>query len=132
MISTRARGCAIPSGTPQPTSTNANASDKVAPPTAAERKPETVTPIWTAERKRLGSAVRWATAWPRLPRPLSCLTWLSRSDTRAISAAAKTPPMRMKRKISAMLPATLFIGDPGRVVCAPGHSTVGRPPLPGC
>ena len=36
-------------------------SASVAPPKAADKKPARVTPIWTAERKRLGFACSLAT-----------------------------------------------------------------------
>ena len=76
---------------------------KVAPPKAADKKPARVTPICTAERNWLGLACSLATAWPRLPRWASCFTWLSRSETSAISAAANTPPMAMNTTINAAL-----------------------------
>ena len=47
-----------------------------------------------------------ATVCPRLPRWASCLTWLSRSETSAISAAAKTPPTTMKTMINETLRTT--------------------------
>lgn len=84
----------------------------VAAPKDADRNPETVTPICTAERKLLGFWVSFSTVRPRCPLPASCLTWLSRSVTSAISAAAKVPPIRMNRKISAMSDHTVVVDTP--------------------
>src|SRR5215211_2630504 len=83
---------------------------KVAPPKAADKNPARVTPIWTADKNRFGFSLSRATIWPRRPRRASCLTWLSRSDTNAISAAANTPPTKMKTKITATLSTVLFTG----------------------
>ncbi|GAA3316779.1 hypothetical protein GCM10020219_036710 [Nonomuraea dietziae] len=68
----------------------------------------TVTPICTADRKRLGSWASFATLAPLRPRCSSFRIWLSRRETRAISAAAKKPPIRMKSRTMALLAATLF------------------------
>ena len=87
-------------------STGDRSSASVAPPNAADRNPATVTPICTAERKRLGFSASRATVCPRLLRWDSWRIWLSRSDTRAISAAAKIPPTTMKHKINKMLSRT--------------------------
>ena len=106
MTSTREMVPATGSATPHRTNTTASASAIVAPPNAAERKPERVTPICTAERNRLGLPVRRSMARPRLPRPASCRTWLSRRVIRAISAAAKVPPMTMKTAMRAMSVST--------------------------
>ncbi|KAI3473762.1 hypothetical protein Pfo_031649 [Paulownia fortunei] len=62
--------------------------------------PATVTPICTADRKRFGSRPSAATRAPREPRRSSCCSCDSRSETRAISAAAKTPPTSTKRMTS--------------------------------
>ena len=86
-------------------SSGTSASAIVVPPKAADKKPANVTPIWTAERNRLGFSCSRATSRPRRPRCPSCLTWLPRSDTKAISAAANTPPMAMNTKIKTLLKA---------------------------
>src|SRR5215212_155425 len=95
----------------RPSRTGANALAIVVPPNAADRKPASVTPICTADRNRLGSPVNWAISRPRLPRRASCLTWLSRSDTNAISAAANTPPIRINRKIMTTLNTVSLVWD---------------------
>ena len=82
---------------PRSSSTGARSSASVAPPNAADRKPGSVTPTWTAARNRFGSSLSSATTRPRRPLSASARAWLSRSETSAISAAAKTPPMRTKR-----------------------------------
>ena len=102
VISTSDRGAATTSGMPHRTSTGVRRAAMVAPPKAAESMPETVTPICTAERNRLGLPVSRSIARPRLPLPASWRTWDSRRVTSAISAAAKTPPMRMNRPMRAM------------------------------
>ena len=102
---TRAMVSATVAGRPgnQPCSAGLRAAASVAPPKAAERKPARVTPICTADRKRLGFSFSRATVRPREPRWASCLTWLSRSETRAISAPANTPPTQMNSRMRAML-----------------------------
>src|SRR5512139_2938628 len=108
VTSTSAAALENPCGSPQPTSTGARSSERVAPPNAAERKPASVTPTWTADRKRFGSSLSSATTRPRRLWPARVRTWLSRKDTRAISAAAKTPPMRTKRTTSPMFASVPF------------------------
>src|SRR5512139_2602502 len=108
VTSTSAAALENPCGSPQPTSTGARSSERVAPPNAAERKPASVTPTWTADRKRFGSSLSSATIRPRRLCPANVRTWLSRKDTRAISAAAKTPPMRTNRMTSPTLASVLF------------------------
>ena len=80
-------------------------SASVVAPNEADRKPENVTPICPAERKRLGSATRRATVAPRRLRAASPWTWLSRRDTSDISAAANTPPQTMSANTTATLSA---------------------------
>ena len=106
MISTSATVEATLSDRPSRWSTGAR-SDSVTPPNAADRKPARVTPICTADRKRLGFSVSRATVRPRLPQLASWRIWLSRSDT--CSGAAKTPPIRMKTRINAMLSSTVLM-----------------------
>ena len=112
MISTSETTPEAPAGRPQPCRTSESGSESRAPPTEADRKPASVTPIWTAERNRFGSPASRATICPRLPRPASCRTCDSRSDTRAISAAANTPPMTMKSRISNAVLTVESIGFP--------------------
>ena len=109
VISTSATVAATLADRPSRCSTGARSSDRVTPPNAADRKPARVTPICTADRKRLGFSVSRAMVWPRLPRWASWRIWLSRSDTSAISAAAKMPPIRMKTRINAMLSSTVLM-----------------------
>src|SRR5215207_9947892 len=94
---------ATPSGTPQASSRSATGPASVAAPKAAEKKPASVTPTCTAARKRFGSPASLASRSPRRPRSRSALTWLSRRDTRAISAAAKAPPSSTKPSTSRAL-----------------------------
>ena len=76
VISTSASGPASALGhSPARSATGDSGSPRVAPPKAADRKPDRVTPICTADRNRLGLAVSSATVRPRLPRSASCLTW---------------------------------------------------------
>src|SRR3954468_8519269 len=107
VTSTNASVSARPSRMPRATSQSANGWERVLAPKAAEKKPARVTPTWTAARKRLGSlSSRW-TACPRRP-PLSAIarTWDSRSETRAISAPEKAPPIRTKTTTMTMLSQT--------------------------
>jgi hypothetical protein len=92
-------------------STGTSASAIVVPPKAADKNPAKVTPICTADKNRFGFSCNRATSCPRLPRRARRLTWLGRSDTNAISAAANTPPMRMNTKIKMMLNTVSFTGD---------------------
>jgi hypothetical protein len=101
-MKTSATASAAPLASPRATRTGDSSAARVAPPKAAERNPDSVTPTCTADRKRLGLAVSRATVWPRFPRCASCLTWLSRSETKDISAAAKIPPTVMNTKIRTM------------------------------
>ena len=73
--------------------TEASFPASVAAPNVPDSRVATVTPICTADRNRLGSWASRAARWPRLPRFISERTWPSRSETRAISAAAKNPPI---------------------------------------
>src|SRR6478609_11134661 len=91
------------SPSPAFSSTGAKSGASVEAPYAAEKKPATVTPICTAARKRLGSRATRATRSPRGPRSARALIWPSRSETRAISVPAKTPPTRMKARTSSRL-----------------------------
>jgi hypothetical protein len=80
-------------------------------PKAAEKKPASVTPTWTAARNRLGSlSSRW-TAFPRRP-PFSAIarTWDSRRETSAISAPEKIPPISTKATTMTMLSQTSLTG----------------------
>ena len=87
-------------GTPRPSKTGAKDGASVEAPKAAEKKPATVTPICTAERNRLGSRARVATACPRPPWVSRRSTCPERSETSAISVAANTPPTRMNASTS--------------------------------
>ena len=109
MISTRATVLATDSGRPSFCRCGDRPSASVAPPKAADRKPIRVTPIWTADRNRFGLAATLATISPRRPRCDSDLSWLSRSETSAISAAAKTPPISTKTRIRTMLSRVSFM-----------------------
>ena len=81
---------------------------RVAAPNAPDSRVASVTPIWTADRNRLGFPASLAARWPRLPRRASDRIWPSRSDTSAISAAAKKPPMRMITRTMRMSQPTAF------------------------
>ena len=61
VTSTRATVSATPSGMPVRSSGATRSTERVAPPTAAERKPASVTPTCTAARNRLGSELSSAT-----------------------------------------------------------------------
>ena len=137
--------------TPSLTSADRMAAASVAAPNAPETSVATVTPICTADRKRFGSWASFAARWPRLPRCASCRTWPSRSETRAISAPEKNPPMSKMTRTMMTSPTTSFTAysrppkftltgawvsipwtaarpGPGeiaaRTACAPGVSTV--------
>ena len=71
-------------------------------PKAADRKPVTVTPTCKVARSRLGLLATAATFAPRLPRVAICLIWLSRRETRAISAATKMAPRTIRAAIRPM------------------------------
>ena len=108
-------------GIPQPRSTGARSSANAEAPKAADRKPASVTPIWTAARKRFGSACSSATFWPRRPRWAIDLTWPSRSETSAISLPAKKAPRRRKKPTSRALSNVPF------TACASQGVRVGTP-----
>src|ERR671920_424529 len=151
VTSTRASVPARPSCRPRPTSQAANGRERVLAPNAAEKNPARVTPTWTAARKRLGSLSRRCTALPRRP-PFSPIarTWDSRSETSAISAPEKAPPIRTKTTTITMLSQTsltggvlLSKGAVGRRPCCPlvppraplergrpAHSDLDHCPLP--
>src|SRR5437899_312013 len=121
VIEIRATVVERPCGSPHDSSTGANSSASVAAPNAADRKPAKVTPICSAARKRFGFEARENTRCPRRPRAASVRSWLSRSDTSAISVAAKAPPMQTKtttRAIFAQVELT--------------HPSVGAPAHPRC
>ena len=73
-------------------------------PTAADRKPQKVTPTCAAARNRLGFLVRRARRARRSVRrtfpPLASIwrSWDSRREIRAISAATKRPATMIKRR----------------------------------
>ena len=94
-----------------------------------------VTPICTAEKNRFGSCASLAAFWPRLPRLASALIWPSRSETRAISEAAKNPPMQMMTRTTMMSRTTLLTSAIAdflrsrigmRVLAPEGSSAAGR------
>ncbi len=116
MIRISATVSATDSGRPSFCSFGDSPSASVAPPKAADRKPIRVTPICTADRKRFGLAATRATVSPRLPRWAIDLSWLSRRETRAISAAAKTPPISTKTKIRTMLRTVSFMAGRSRAL----------------
>ena len=58
---------------------------------------------------RFGSWASRAAFCPRRPRLPSALTWPSRSETRAISDAAKNPPMQMMIRTTMICRTTLLI-----------------------
>ncbi len=66
-----ARMCATDSEKPACTSSGVTSSASVVAPNDADRKPENVTPICPAERKRFGSATSRATVAPRRLRAAS-------------------------------------------------------------
>jgi len=100
VIPMNASVCASRSGIPQRTNWSPSGSASVAAPNAAEKNPASVTPTCTAARNRLGSPTSLASRSPRAPCSVSDLTWLSRSETSAISAAEKQPPSSTKRSTS--------------------------------
>ena len=104
---TRATVPATEADIPQDSKTGASSFASVAPPNAEARKPDRVTPIWTADRKRLGSDCSCWIERPRDPRvAANCLTWESRRLTSAISAAENTPPRRMNSRMMAAFSRT--------------------------
>src|SRR5690625_806781 len=110
VVPTKATVLATPLDRPRASSAGETWGAICAAPKDAEKKPARVTPIWTEERKRLEFEVSRATRAPAPPRSAIARTWLSRSETRAISEAAKTPPRRTKRKTRAMSTTRPFIG----------------------
>ena len=92
-------------------------SAKVAAPYAPVNRVASVTPICTADRNRFGSWASFAARWPRLPRRESLRIWPSRSETRAISAPAKNPPMRMMTRMMTISPMSLLTTIPGFSEC---------------
>src|SRR3954447_10634440 len=92
-------------------------SDRVTAPKALDSSAVVVTPICTAERKRLGFSTSRATFCPRRPRSDSERSWPSRSVTSAISLATKTPSTMIKPRTTRTLPQTGIsaseVGDVG-------------------
>ena len=133
VITTSARGCATDAGIPHPIKTGESPSARVAPPKAADRKPDRVTPICTADRNRLGLLVSRSIARPRFPLDASCLICDSRKVTKAISAAANVPPIRMKSAMSAISETADISGRSPSCShpSAPGVQRTGAPPRPG-
>ena len=80
----------------------------MASPTVPDSSVASVTPICTADRNRLGSWASRAARWPRLPRFMRVRICPSRSETRAISAAAKNPPTSTMSRTSTMSQPTWF------------------------
>ena len=72
-------------------------------PRAADKNPHKVIPTCAAARKRFGLPASFATCAPRLPLLDICLTWESRREIRAISAATKIPPTAISPKTIAIL-----------------------------
>src|SRR5829696_6325766 len=120
---------ASPSGTPQPTSASATGPASVAAPNAAEKKPASVTPTWTAARNRLGSPTSLASRSPRAPRSVSALTWLSRNETSAISAAEKHPPSSTNASTSRAFTSVplIRVSVRSQLPGQPGSTTTTRP-----
>ncbi len=75
------------------TSQPCSSPTSVSAPKAPDTSVASVTPICTADRNRFGSDASRAAFAPRLPRLDSDRTWVSRSETSAISEAEKNPPM---------------------------------------
>ena len=115
-----------------PPASRPSGADSVLAPNAAEKKPASVTPTWTAARKRLGSLSSRCTALPRRP-PFSAIarTWDSRSETSAISAPEKAPPIRTNTTTMMMLSQTSLTGGVllgGCVDCGPSPWCLVRAP----
>src|SRR3954463_7463102 len=107
---TRASVSERPTDTPCATSQSAKGAERVLAPKAAEKKPARVTPTCTAARKRFGSLSRRWTACPRRPPSAIARTCDSRSETSAISAPEKAPPIRTKTTTMTMLGQTSLTG----------------------
>ncbi len=85
-----------------------------------------VTPTWTAARKRLGSAARWAAREAlRVPLASRARIWPSRSEISEISATLNNPPSMMKTRTSAASPRVSFTA--GQCMPTAGRPGVGRP-----
>ena len=109
MVPTKAVIDAAAAGSPHDTRAGETAGAIVEAPYAAEKKPATVTPICTAERNRFGLRANAAVRAPRPPRCSNRRICPSRNDTRAISVAANTPPIRTKTSTNAPLTTISFI-----------------------
>ncbi len=85
-----------------------------------------VTPTWTAARKRLGSAARWAAREARrVPLASSARIWPSRREISEISATLNSPPSMMKTRTSAASPRVSFTAGQSRSSRA--TASAGRP-----
>ena len=97
-------------------------------PKAAEMNPASVTPTWTAARNRFGWSMRVRNRGPRRGSDsTSRLIWLSRSETSAVSDAAKNPPISVKtRMIAKVAPnsPTMLGNVPHEALTSSG---IGRP-----
>ncbi len=104
-------------------------------PMAEARKPRKVIATWMVARKRCGSSTsRWAVRAPRRPSSASWSSRVRRTVSSAISAAANTPPTRIRtrtmrrstnglpvpaapsgiRRVACLLAARARWGGPGR------------------
>ena len=95
-------GAATERGTPQLSTTGTTYGAIDDSPNDADRKPDSVTPICTVDRKVFGSRAICAT---RLPRASSCSIWSicdPRRLTSASSVPANTEPSSRKMKIRRM------------------------------
>lgn len=88
---------------PMPSRRGSTSGAMVDAPYAAEKNPDSVTPIWTVDRNRLGLPARAAIRAPRFPDFSIRRTWLSRRDTSAISVPANTPPSSTKKRTNRKL-----------------------------
>ncbi len=102
-----------PDPSPRLFSPRSRKATRVADPYTPETSVARVTPICTEDRKRLGSWASLAAFWPRRPPWESLRIWPSRSETSAISDAAKKPPISTMTRTMTMSPMSWVTLIPG-------------------
>ena len=93
---------AMPVGTPQPSTIGIRYGAMEEAPNEADRKPESVTPICTVERKVFGSRAILATLAPRASSCSICSICEPRRETNANSVPENTEPITRNTKIRRM------------------------------
>ena len=119
MIATIETISLLPADKPNSSNLGITNTPSCSAPRAADKNPHKVIPTCTAAKKRFGLLASFATRAPRLPLLDICLTWESRREISAISAATKIPPTAIRPKTIAILGKTPSAISPMVSNCAP-------------